>query len=79
MHNNKWDNGCEGNYWCTYNGSDLDGDGIGDTYLPWEGVDYYPLMIPYWNPANVNHNLKVDLYDAVLVCTAYLSTPLDSY
>ena len=73
---NIWNNGCEGNYWSNYNGTDLDGDGIGDTYLPWEGVDYYPLMNPYWNPSDVNHDLKVDIFDVVLACSAYNSTPL---
>ena len=44
---NTWDNGCEGNFWIDYNGSDVDGDGVGDTYLPWKDVDYFPLMEPW--------------------------------
>lgn len=41
---NAWDNGCEGNYWSNYIGTDSNNDGIGDTDLRWEGVDNYPLM-----------------------------------
>jgi parallel beta-helix repeat protein len=41
---NTWDNGIEGNYWSDYIGQDLNHDGIGDTYLPWQGVDGHPLM-----------------------------------
>jgi len=42
---NAWDDGMgEGNYWSNYNGEDTDHDGVGDTMLPHEGVDYYPLM-----------------------------------
>jgi len=32
----------------------------------------------YWNPADVNHDLKVDIFDVVLACVAYSSTPSDS-
>ena len=50
-----WDNGttsCSsclraGNYWDDYKGTDADGDGIGETNLPADGVDYHPLMKPY--------------------------------
>ena len=77
--NNTWDNGCEGNFWSDYNGTDIGGDGIGDiAYVVDENnTDFYPLMNRYWNPADVNHDLKVDIIDAVLICVAYSSTPSD--
>ena len=55
LETNFWDNGCEGNYWSNYNGTDLyhsqyqnetGSDGIGD--LPYvidaNNTDHYPLM-----------------------------------
>jgi parallel beta-helix repeat protein len=42
----EWDDGKHGNYWSDYNGTDADGDGIGDTpYIIDEmNIDRYPLM-----------------------------------
>ncbi len=45
---NLWDNSKEGNYWSNYNGTDNDGNGIGDTpHIVYENkIDNYPLMNP---------------------------------
>jgi parallel beta-helix repeat protein len=72
---NWWDNGCEGNYWSTYLGNDTNGDGIFETEgFPVEGVDYYPLTNPYWNPADINHDLKTDILDIVGITASYGAT-----
>jgi parallel beta-helix repeat protein len=59
----------EGNYWADYSGLDngndsrIMGDHIGDTELPWHGVDDYPLISPV-NPIPVLWNSEV--YHVVL-------------
>jgi parallel beta-helix repeat protein len=46
-----WDNGSEGNFWSNYNGTDINGDGIGETaYLAsnyYNITDRFPLTKPY--------------------------------
>jgi parallel beta-helix repeat protein len=74
-----WDNGCEGNYWSNYNGTDLDKDGVGDTLLPWEKMDNCPLMNVYWNPCDINHDLKVDFRDIGPSARAFGTAPGDTW
>jgi parallel beta-helix repeat protein len=87
---NSWDDGYPsgGNYWSDYNDSDVysgpcqnetGSDGIGDTPLTLKtnNLDNYPLMNPYWNPADVNRDLRVDIKDVLAVSRALGSCPSD--
>jgi parallel beta-helix repeat protein len=64
-----WDNGCEGNFWSDYNGTDSDGNGIGDTpYIiicfDETSQDNYPLMKPRnLLFGDINFDLKIDMRD----------------
>jgi len=62
-HQNYWDNGSEGNYWSNYNGTDNNGDGIGDTsyVIDEKNIDSYPLMTPYESMQQSNQMLWVYL------------------
>jgi parallel beta-helix repeat protein len=72
----RWDNGAEGNYWSDYVGKDLDGDGVGDTLLPHQGVDTHPLVSPYIE-GDVNHDAVVNIMDGVIVAVAFGTKPND--
>ena len=71
---NMWDNGTTGNYWSDYNGTDNNGDGIGDTpYIIGENnQDNYPLMnefiipeFPSWTP------LLIMLFTVIVIMVIY--------
>jgi parallel beta-helix repeat protein len=61
---NAWSYGGRGNYWNDYAGLDdgsggrVAGDGVGDTGLPWDGVDYFPLINPV-NPLPIFYDNTV--------------------
>lgn len=61
---NAWSFDGRGNFWNDYVGLDdgsdgrMVGDGVGDTNVPWYGVDYYPLINPV-SPIQVCWNNEV--------------------
>ena len=60
---NQWDSGSVGNYYSDYNGTDPDGDGIGNDPYPipgGESVDRFPLMHPWTGGTLLKGDLNRD-------------------
>jgi len=79
--NTTFDNGCEGNYWSDYEArypnASCNEFGIWNTsYVidSYPNHDNYPLRNLFWNPADTNHDLTIDIFDVVLVASFY-NTP----
>lgn len=70
---NLWDNGVEGNHWSDYNGTDVNGDGVGDTpyVINKRNQDNYPLMTQ-WEvaPSGVSKCIEGIIILAVAVAAA---------
>ncbi len=76
---NVWNDTTEGNYWNTYNGTDSDGDGVGDQsyILDENNQDNHPLM----NPVDITTIPEFSLWTVLalmvvvaLMCTIYRKT-----
>ena len=60
---NQWDSGSVGNYYSNYNGTDPDGDGIGNDPYPILGgtsIDRFPLMQPWTGGTLLKGDLNSD-------------------
>jgi parallel beta-helix repeat protein len=70
---NQWDSGSAGNYYSDYNGTDPDGDGIGEDPHPippyGTSTDHYPLMHPWTPPqkGDLNGDNQITPADAAIV------------
>jgi len=67
-----WDDGREGNYWSDYNGTDVNGDGIGDSAYVFDvqNEDRYPLMTSPVAPPTVASGFPVYTTVVILIIMA---------
>ncbi len=74
VHN--WDNDGWGNYWSDYNGTDADGDGVGDTpyIIDVLNQDRYPLMVSPASPPTVSppHATPTITMETVLLIITFI-------
>ncbi len=67
-----WDDGKRGNFWSDYNGTDANGDGIGDTpyVIDVLNEDRYPLVASSVIPPTVTADIHVEFALTAIVLAA---------
>ena len=76
-----WDDGEEGNYWSDYNGTDADGDGIGDTpyVIDVQNKDRHPFMQLAATPPTAPSKLFNELLAATIALFAIIVVAVITY
>ncbi|MFC1487834.1 NosD domain-containing protein [Thermoproteota archaeon] len=80
-YSNTWDNGSKGNYWSDYEGTDNNGDGIGDApyVIDENNKDNYPLMNPMIPTTDVSESFPTTWILAIIGIIAIVGVAILLY